>query len=530
MADLTKLKPQERQILLIVGPSSVVWRLDDLSKELLDHGIRSLIDPVDLIDYFDKRPTLFTVVNNHVWSKVAPRKMPQNQVPQKLVKIPDEKENTIKTASHSNNDDATIDVKKDNTDEWPSKKESKPNFQNRMYFSNSNSKSPSPASSRSSYVTPPRFSNENKKREFERIPSEKSYTPRWNSILMPSNAMFNPVANLIHNCPHNPENSVRICIESRRYIMYKVDWVFSKLPSHIKKNWKSVKELMDDLFYDQDFFIGPHCCHMKAALQRNPHPDKMARVLVDKLLDQNGSMSSKDLYNILPNKFKLYLKTAKGLKGFVQFYPALFQTEEETTDDKIELMAVPIFKSEKDLKLPHGFDPKKAEDAHQMVINSVLNLMKLSHMDAQNSTVFVFANVDKPYYKLEWIYEKLPRNIKSKFDGSKSLKTFLFRNSRTFLIIGGFVQIRTKLVDVPCDKSISLEILRVQHRNSSATVQDILHQLPSYCSSRVRSVAELQKFMAIYPEFHGKTELPNSQQYGAVSKTSSPADLRQNTE
>ena len=105
MADLTKLKPQERQILLIVGPSSVVWRLDDLSKELLDHGIRSLIDPVDLIDYFDKRPTLFTVVNNHVWSKIAPRKMPQNQVPQKLVKIP-EKEN-IKTASH-NNDDATI--------------------------------------------------------------------------------------------------------------------------------------------------------------------------------------------------------------------------------------------------------------------------------------------------------------------------------------------------------------------------------------------------------------------------------------
>ena len=70
-------------------------------------------------------------------------------------------------------------------------------------------------------------------------------------------------------------------------------------------------------------------------------------------------MLSKDLYNILPNKFKLYLKTAKGLKGFVQFYPALFQTEEETTDDKIELMAVPIFKSEKDLKLPHGFDPKK---------------------------------------------------------------------------------------------------------------------------------------------------------------------------
>ena len=89
MADLTKLKPLERQILLIVGPSSVVWRFDDLSQELLNHGIKTLTDPVDLIDYFDKRPTLFTVVNNHVWSKVAPRKMPtsppakqtQNTVP-----------------------------------------------------------------------------------------------------------------------------------------------------------------------------------------------------------------------------------------------------------------------------------------------------------------------------------------------------------------------------------------------------------------------------------------------------------------
>ena len=106
-----------------------------------------------------------------------------------------------------------------------------------------------------------------------------------------------------------------------------------------------------------------------------------------------------------------------------------------------------------------------------MVINSVLNLMKLSHMDAQNSTVFVFANVDKPYFKLEWIFEKLPKNIKAKFDCYKTLKTFLFRNSRTFLIIGGFIQLRTKLVDIPCDKSISLEILKIQHQLTSPSIQ-----------------------------------------------------------
>ena len=106
-----------------------------------------------------------------------------------------------------------------------------------------------------------------------------------------------------------------------------------------------------------------------------------------------------------------------------------------------------------------------------MVINCVLNLMKMSHMDSQNSTVFIFANIDKPYYKMEWVYEKLPKNVKSRFDNYKSLKIFLFRSSRTFLIIGNFIQLRTKLVDLPCDKSISLEILRLQQRLSSPSVQ-----------------------------------------------------------
>ena len=74
-------------------------------------------------------------------------------------------------------------------------------------------------------------------------------------------------------------------------------------------------------------------------------------------------MPSKDLYEDLPQKIKLYLKTAKGLKGFVGFYPALFDEKNEldsSSDDQIiELTTVPIFKTEKDLKLPHGSDPKK---------------------------------------------------------------------------------------------------------------------------------------------------------------------------
>lgn len=87
-------------------------------------------------------------------------------------------------------------------------------------------------------------------------------------------------------------------------------------------------------------------------------------------------------------------------------------------------------------------------------------------------------------------------------------------------------------MDLPCDKSISLEILRLQQRLSSPSVQDVLQKLPAYCSGRIRSVAELQKFFGLYPEFHGKNELPYTpqQSHGATSKTNSTADFRQSTD
>ena len=53
-----------------------------------------------------------------------------------------------------------------------------------------------------------------------------------------------------------------------------------------------------------------------------------------------------------------------------------------------------------------------------------------------------------------------------------------------------------------------------------------MQKLPAYCSGRIRSVAELQKFFGLYPEFHGKNELPYTphQSHGATSKTNIPAD------
>ena len=56
--------------------------------------------------------------------------------------------------------------------------------------------------------------------------------------------------------------------------------------------------------------------------------------------------------------------------------------------------------------------------------------------------------------------------------------------------------------------------------------QDVFQRLPSYCSSRIRSVGELQKFLTSYPEFHGKPDLPfQPSSHGATFKNSNSADF-----
>ena len=77
MANVSNLSSLDRQILCIVGPSSVVWNETDLMEELVKLDIRVLEDPVEFRSYFVKRPALFTITNTHVWSKVAPKQMPK---------------------------------------------------------------------------------------------------------------------------------------------------------------------------------------------------------------------------------------------------------------------------------------------------------------------------------------------------------------------------------------------------------------------------------------------------------------------
>ena len=110
-----------------------------------------------------------------------------------------------------------------------------------------------------------------------------------------------------------------------------------------------------------------------------------------------------------------------------------------------------------------------------------------------------------------------------------SLATYLYRNSALFSNYRGLMY---------CDLWISKWKKRMVSAETiwGNTVnyylfQDVLQKLPSYCNGRIRSVAELQKFFGLYPEFHGKNELPYSphQSHGATSKTNSPADFRQNS-
>ena len=334
-------------------------------------------------------------------------------------------------------------------------------------------------------------------------------------FVLPSNPRFNPVANLMNNCPHNPENSVRICYESKIQILYHIDWLFSKLPRNFQASWHSKDEFKDALFHEPDFYVGSSTCHMRAHLQRNPHPDSVAKIIVDQLLDvDDNALSIRILFRKLPPHFTTYLMTPKGIRGFCQFYPSLFEFPDY--GEVVSLSTTPLFKSSRSLNLPFQPDSKLENGEDRSIVSAVKHLMTHCHVDTKNSTVMVVASLDKPYFNLEWVYDKLPKELKNKFVNWKHLKAYLFKYGNTFILLSKFVQLRSTLVDFPCEKSVSLEILKIQHEYKDATTEDIFRRLPPYYQSRIKTVAELRKFFALYPEFH-----PNNQESSASSSQES---------
>ena len=115
---------------------------------------------------------------------------------------------------------------------------------------------------------------------------------------------------------------------------------------------------------------------------------------------------------------------------------------------------------------------------------------------------------------LWWIFEQLQRLWKS---------LFLFNKIKAIIPVFD--------IEIIFPRHLFVQKFCIIFQLNYHLFQDVLQKLPSYCNGRIRSVAELQKFFGLYPEFHGKNELPYSphQSHGATSKTNSPADFRQNS-
>lgn len=543
----------EKAVLTVMGPNHVVWNVGELSRKLVDNGIRDVMDLPKLKNFLSKRPALFTLMGNHVWSK--------------LESIKDLQETEVKTTSSSTiavpeRDSELVDkalVKKilglmssrgEYGESWninqllnmmkhevvgfdKLKFEQRPftsflrnrpdyfkiqdngqhvqvaisytdHIQMEKYFQEYKETHPTVAKNDNiEEVKSDNPWNKNKKHFDEAKENKRPYggltkkPEPSNGFVFPQNALLNPIANLMNNCPHTIENSTRITVASRTAIMFKTQWVYDHLPSHSTRAWRTSRDLTKELEKDPDFYSGSQSCQLKEIIAKSPHPDLIARTILDLLLSsKKESITAQEIFNQVPAKIKAFLKTLKGARGFVQFYPALFVLE----GDEVKVQHEPIFKQ--DLNLPKLPNPPSVSDYDQKALNSVVTLMTMSHAMPSNALVFVIENLDKIYLSIDWVHDRLPKNIKERFKHPNHLYGFFMKFKGTFVLLGKFVQLKSTLRNLPCDKSTSLEIVKLQSKKGDMSTRELYTGLPDSCRTRIRSESELKKFLKLYCDFH----------------------------
>ena len=554
MEELSKL---ERGVLTVMGPNHVVWNVGELSRKLVDNGIRDVMDLPKLRNFLSKRPALFTLMGNHVWSKLESlEKLPQSEVkttrtstmavPERDAELVDkalvmkilglmsshkdygESWNINQLLNMMKHEIVGFDKLKFELRPFTSFLRNRPDYfkihdngqhvqvaisytdhkKMEKYFQEYKENHPTVAVKEDNSVEQEVKTNnpwhKNKKlfadeaKENKRPVSGPNKKPEpANGFVFPQNALLNPIANLMNNCPHTIENSTRITVASRTAIMFKTQWVYDHLPSHSTRAWRNSRDLTKELEKDPDFYSGSQSCQLKEIIAKSPHPDLIARTILDLLLSsKKESITAQEIFSQVPANVKAFLKTLKGARGFVQFYPALF----DLNGDEVQLKNEPLFKG--DLNLPKLANPPSVTDYDQKALNSVVTLMTMSHAMPSNALVFVIDNLDKNYLSIDWVHDRLPKNIKERFKHPNHLYGFFMKFKGTFVLLGKFVQLKSTLRNLPCDKSTSLEIVKLQHKKGEMTTRELYSSLPDSCRTRIRSESELKKFLKLHCDFH----------------------------
>ena len=236
-----EMSPIEIAVVRVAGDSSNIWKLQDFRTALVENGVKVFGDPPDLPNFLQKRPEMFYFQNDYIWTKYS-----------SLKGLPDV--NSKKSALQS----ATQMQKFQNTFEKTLKT--------------------------GKVAVVGNFSKQQKQRTAEWRQSWKNMLEKDNEDVddgnpdkiaifhRVSNPRLNPIANILSTSVPDSGNAMRLTTihNLEQGILFKMSWVYSKLPVHVRQKWKSLHDLDSVLMRDSEFEVYLGCCQLKSILQQNP--------------------------------------------------------------------------------------------------------------------------------------------------------------------------------------------------------------------------------------------------------------------
>ena len=316
------------------------------------------------------------------------------------------------------------------------------------------------------------------------------------------------VTGIMENNLNNANNSGRITLDdNRQAIMFKTDWVFHEIGLFGIHTSDIISEVIKQMKASEKFVVsGNHFCHLVDVLLQNPVPDRVARAIVEVLFDRHECESLTNVFDSLYPNIKKYLKSPEGLKGFVEFYPEIFSV----VKDFVQLKEVPDVQLEVNQGDDFNDDNVIGDDdlPEKKLISSLMKIMTEMQHETENSRVMAFENCDRPFYKVNSLWEMIPAELKDNLqlttpnDLMKILENYLhvFKLNRNY---PQTIQTRYKLSEsFPSEKIVSLEILRVKRRMPKAPNMNIFLNLSPICQKRIRDAFELSKFLELHNDFH----------------------------
>ena len=233
-----EMSPIEIAVVRVAGDSSHIWKLQDFRTALVDNGVKVFGDPPDLPNFLQKRPEMFYFQNDYIWTKFS-----------SLIDLPDE--NSKKSALQS----AAQMQKIQNSYE-------KSAFGNKTNSNTSNFSKPKQRTAE--------WRQKMSERDFE--DGAGGNLDKNATFHRVSNPRLNPIANILSTSVPDSGNAMRLTTihNLEQGILFKMPWIFSKLPVHVRQKWKSLHDLDSVLMRDSEFEVYLGCCQLKSILQQNP--------------------------------------------------------------------------------------------------------------------------------------------------------------------------------------------------------------------------------------------------------------------